>query len=294
MLATAQTRVVAELLTAAHPSVRIEIVPINTRPDRHPTTPLSQLGTKGLFTAELEQALDTGAIDLAVHSAKDVPTAIAPQTCIACVPPRLDPRDVLISDVASDLLELPDGAAVGTSSPRRRSQLLALRPDLQVLPIRGNIETRIEKVRAGQYQATLLAAAGLQRAGLSHYAVQTIPTDLILPAPGQAALAVQILRDRADLLELLAPLTDDASAAELAAERMVAAGLHATCNTPLAVLARADGHEMEVTAALLSPDGVRCCRADASASSDQLEELVKTVLSKLNQQGASELLAETL
>jgi len=291
MLALAQTRTVIDLLATAHPHLRIHTIPIATQADRHPSAPLPQLAAKSLFTAELAQALDQRRIDLAVHSAKDLPTDMAPSLCIACVPPRLDPADVLVSDIAADLLDLPHAATVGTSSPRRAAQLLALRDDLQIIPIRGNIETRIEKVHAGQYHATLLAAAGLARAGLMHHACQIIPTDLILPAPGQAALAVQVRRDRHDLIDLLAAINDETSAMELAAERLIAARLGASCHTPLGALARADGPQLSLTATLLSPDGAHRCRARHAGSADQLDELVERLLGELYRQGAGRILA---
>lgn len=293
MLALAQTRTVIDLLAAAHPHLRIDTVPIATRADRHPTTPLPQLPAKALFTAELAQALDQGRIDLAVHSAKDLPTDMAASLCIACVPPRLDPADALVSDIAADLLDLPRAATVGTSSLRRAAQLLALRPDLQIVAIRGNIETRIEKVHAGQYHATLLAAAGLARAGLIQHACQIIPTDLILPAPGQAALAVQVRRDRHDLIDLLAAINDEPSAIELAAERLIAARLGASCHTPLGALARADKHYLTLTATLLKPDGTHFCRAREAGPVDQLDELVERLLTELHRQGAGRILASS-
>lgn len=290
-LAMAQTQMIAELLRSLHPDVQVELQEIITEGDRRQKAPHAPSDTKAAFTAELSQALVDGRIDLAVHSAKDLPVEQPPELCIGCVPPRLAPNDALISDVAADVQALPANAVVGTSSLRRAAQLLSLRPDLRIVPLRGNIDTRIEKVRAGECQATLLAAAGLQRAGLAEQAVQTIPTELILPAPGQAALAVECRRDRDDLLEMLRPIQHEPSALELAVERMLVARLGVGCRAPLGALARCDAGYVTLTVALFTPDGVRCCRASDQAPIDRIEPVVDHVVAQLHRQGAAEVLA---
>ena len=287
----AQTQAVAELLRAARPDGQVELREIVTEGDRRQETLPAPSDSKSAFTAELSQALVDDRIDLAVHSAKDLPVDQPPELCIGCVPPRPAPNDALISDVAGELLALPTNAVVGTSSLRRAAQLLSLRPDLRIVPLRGNIDTRIKKVRAGECQATLLAVAGLQRAGLAEQAAQIIPIDLFLPAPGQAALAVECRRDRDDLLELLRPMQHEPSALELAVERLLVVRLGVGCRAPLGALARAGAADVTLTAALFSPDGSRCCRASHRAPIDQVEYLVEQVVTQLHRQGAGELLA---
>jgi len=287
----AQTQAVAELLRRVRPDVQVELREIVTEGDRRQETLPAPSDSKSAFTAELSQALVDDRIDLAVHSAKDLPVDQLPELCIGCVPPRLAPNDALISDVAGELPALPTNAVVGTSSLRRSAQLLSLRPDLRIVPLRGNIDTRIKKVRAGECQATLLAVAGLQRAGLAEQAAQIIPIDLILPAPGQAALAVECRRDRDDLLELLRPIQHEPSALELAAERLLVVRLGVGCRAPLGALARAGAADVTLTAAMFSPDGSRCCRASHRAPIDQVEYLVEQVVTQLHCQGAAELLA---
>ena len=290
-LAIAQTQIIAELLRQVRPEVQVELQEITTEGDRRQAAPPTPSDSKAAFTAELSQALVDDRIDLAVHSAKDLPVEQPPELCVGCVPPRLVPNDALISDTTADVQTLPNNALVGTSSLRRAAQLLSLRPDLQIVPLRGNIDTRIGKVRAGECQATLLAVAGLQRAGLADQAAQVIPVDLILPAPGQAALAVECRRDRDDLLEMLRPIQHEPSALELAAERLLVVRLGVGCRAPLGALARSDAAHLTLTAALFTPDGARCCRANHQAPIDQVEHLVEHVVAQLHRQGAAEVLA---
>ncbi len=234
-LARWQSEYVLKLLQAAWPDLRAEIQVITTHGDRVIDKPLPLVGGKGLFTAELESALRSGAIDLAVHSLKDLPTDTPDGLSIGAIPARANPADVLLSRDGHKLETLPDGAAVGTSSRRRAAQLLHWRPDLRLTDIRGNVDTRIRKALDpnGVYDAIVLAYAGLERLGRLDVAAQVLSFDLMLPAPGQGALAVQC-RDEAASCDLLAPLHHTETAVAVTAERAFLAGLGGGCAVPVA------------------------------------------------------------
>jgi hydroxymethylbilane synthase len=247
-LARAQTDAVIGLLTAAWPELQCETKVISTAGDRTQASgePLPEIGGKGLFTAELERALRDREIDLAVHSLKDLPTADAPGVVIGAVTARQDVRDCVVAreslqqSVASggeQLASLSPGAVVGTSSLRRMAQLRALRPDLDVRSIRGNVDTRIAKVRDGQYDAAVLAAAGVRRLGLEGAVTQWLEADTMLPAPGQGAIAVQCRAHDREIVALVAPLDDPDARAETVAERAFLRTLGAGCAAPVAALA---------------------------------------------------------
>ncbi len=245
-MALAQARLVADALLAAHgwAEDRIELVPITTSGDRIQDRPLAELGGKALWTKELDRALAEGRTDLSVHSMKDVETIRPASLAIAAMLERADPRDRLIG--ADSLEDLPEGARVGSSSPRRAAQLLARRPDLAIVAIRGNVQTRLAKIARGEMNATLLAAAGLDRLGLDLGA----PLDL-LPAPAQGAIGVEILAGRDDLGALLAPIDHQATRRAVAMERAFLAALGGDCHSAVAALAE-DGR---LSAEILSPDG---------------------------------------
>jgi hydroxymethylbilane synthase len=242
-LALAQAHMVADALKASH-GLDTEIVPITTSGDMIQDRPLAEVGGKALWTKELDRALVEGRTDLSVHSMKDVETVRPERLVIAAMPARADPRDRLIG--ADSLDALPEGARVGTSSPRRTAQLLARRPDLHCAIIRGNVQTRLAKIEAGEYDATLLAAAGLDRLGL---ALGT-PLDL-LPAPAQGAIGVELLAERGDLRALLAAIDDRATHDAVDAERAFLAALGGDCHSAVAALADENG----VKAEILSADG---------------------------------------
>ncbi len=239
MLAIAQARIIADALYAACPRIHTEIVPFTTSGDRR-KGPLAPVGGKGLFTAELENALRNGDIDIAVHSAKDMPAEMSPEFVIAAVPQREDPCDVLVSRSGS-IEKLPADAAVGTSSPRRRAQLLAIRGDLKVVPIRGNVDTRLARVlepARRQVDATVLALAGIRRAGLETQCIEFIhrlDVEQFTPAAGQGALAVQTLADNSELAEMLAVFNDAASREALEAEREIIRRCGADCHSCIGV-----------------------------------------------------------
>jgi hydroxymethylbilane synthase len=274
-LALAQTRRVCDLLEAPRHGVACEVRPIVTRGDRTQASgqPLPAIGGKGLFTAELEQALRNGEIDLAVHSLKDLPTEEVEGVAIGAVCLREDVRDCLVSRGGHVLAELPSGAVVGTSSLRRAAQLLALRPDLEVRSIRGNVETRIRKVREGEFDAALLAAAGLTRLGLLDEAAEVLPADVFLPAPGQGALAVQCRADDASTLGLLAAIDNDVARATTTAERAFLRDLAAGCTAPVAAHAElVEGGTTRLHGLVASPDGREVVRVSAEGEPGEVGE----------------------
>ena len=238
-LARAQTELVAALLAAARPEAALATQVLSTAGDRTQESgePLPEIGGKGLFTAELERALLEGEIDVAVHSLKDLPTEEAAGVVVGAVTSREDVRDCLVARSAGSLSDLAEGALVGTSSLRRSAQLAALRPDLEIRSIRGNVDTRIRKVEAGEYDAALLAAAGILRLGLEAAVSEWLSPETMLPAPGQGALAIQCRADDVAMRDLLADLDDSATRAETTAERAFLEALGGGCAAPVAALA---------------------------------------------------------
>ncbi|HTV88056.1 MAG TPA: hydroxymethylbilane synthase [Stellaceae bacterium] len=254
-MAMFQSGLVRDRLAAAHPRLPIELVPIRTTGDRVQTRLLAEIGGKGLFTKEIEEALLRREIDLAVHSLKDMETALPAGLAIGCVLARDDPRDALVSRCGVGLAELPPGARIATASLRRRAQLLRRRGDLDVVAIRGNVNTRLDKLASGEADALVLALSGLQRLGKAALANEILPVEVMLPAVGQGALAVECRSVDADLRALLAALHDAATAACVAAERAMLAALDGSCRTPIAGLATIDGDRLILDGLLLSPDG---------------------------------------
>ncbi len=254
-LAMWQAEHVKALLQARGHTVRL--LGMTTQGDQILDRTLSKVGGKGLFVKELELALEEGRADIAVHSLKDVPMDLPAGFALACVLEREDPRDALVSPRYASIGELPRGAVVGTSSLRRVVLLRALRPDLRIEPLRGNLDTRLRKLDEGQYDAIVLAAAGLKRLGLEGRIRQVFEPDAMLPAAGQGALGIEVRADRADLIELLAPLASRADALATAAERAVSRAMGGSCSMPLAAHARwqPDG-SLRVEAAWGDPEGV--------------------------------------
>jgi hydroxymethylbilane synthase len=267
-LALAQASEVRRQLAAAHGCApdAIALNVIRTTGDLIRDRPLTEAGGKGLFTKEIEEALLARQIDIAVHSAKDMPTELPRGLVIAAVPPREDVRDVFISAQAATLSELKRGARVGTASLRRQALVLRSRRDLAVVNLRGNVETRLGKVEAGEVDATLLALAGLKRLGLAHKATAVLAIDEFLPAVGQGILAVEARADDARVLELLAPLNDAAAAAALAAERAFLAELDGSCRTPIAGHAAVTLEGLEFRGLVAKPDGSACLETTGAGS----------------------------
>jgi len=252
-LAVTQTRWVCDRLKEAIGDVTITEHTIQTDGDRF-TKPLSESPTPGLFVSALRASLLNKEVDVIVHSMKDVPSYPEPGITLACVPDREDVRDALISRNGDRLETLPPGSLVGTSSPRRQVSVLASRPDLRVESIRGNVETRIRKVMDGDYDATLLAVAGLKRAGLTHHITEILPTDTFLPAPRQGALAVECRSEDREVLAMLAVLDDDRLRLATEAERAVVEGVGAGCSTAIGALATWRGSTLHVVAELGDPE----------------------------------------
>ena len=251
-LALAQARLVADRLEAAAPGLAVELVTIATAGDRDQTTPLAAGERPGWFTTAIQEALQRGEVDIAVHSLKDLPTRRPQGLVIAAVPLREDPRDALVSRTGAPLRSLPPGAVVGTGSPRREAQLRELRPDLDIRPIRGNVETRIRKVREGEYDAAVVALAGLRRLGLEAEAAEIFGFEELLPAPGQGALAVECRAGDARARGLLARIDDPAVRLAVTAERSFLAAIEGGCSFPAAAYAEHFGTTLKLHALVAS------------------------------------------
>jgi hydroxymethylbilane synthase len=253
-LARIQTNEVLDRVRAARPGVRIAVQIVRTGGDRDRVTPLSVIGGKGVFVKELERALLDQQIDLAVHSLKDLPPQIEQGLLLAAVTPRADPRDALVSHDRLPLAALPPGARVGTGSARRRAQVLALRPDIEVVEVRGNVDTRIDKALTGEMDAVVLAAAGLERLGRLDEAAEIFPVDVMIPAPGQGALALEVRRDDPEAVVSARAINDPASHLCGLGERAFLARLGAGCTLPAGAYARVDGDRLRMWGMLATPD----------------------------------------
>lgn len=293
-LALWQTEHVAGRLQAVTPGLEIEIRTIKTQGDVVRDRPLSQIEGKGFFVKELESALLSGQADLAVHSLKDMPTELPEGLALGAVLERTDPYDALIvREGAGDLSSLPAGARVGTSSLRRRAQLLAARPDLEVADLRGNVDTRLRKLRSGEYDAVVLAAVGLARLGFGEQIGQRLPFDLMLPAPGQGALAVECRADDRAVLELLRSLHHRPTWAAVAAERAFLSGLGGGCSVPVAAYAEEPEEAvLRLHGLVASLDGRRVVRVVGEGSPEEPERLGNESARKALAQGAGAILEE--
>lgn len=293
LLAQTQSNIVREMLLAAWDNLRVEIVLMDTQGDLNRHDPLPAIGGKGLFTAELEAALREHRIDLAVHSLKDLPVEDSPGLAVVAVPERADAQDLLISHRAARLEDLPAGAVVGTSSLRRAAQILALCPDLQIKDIRGNVDTRLRKLNDPTYgyDAILLARAGLERLGHADLDyVHPIPSNVMLPAPGQGALAVQARVDDSVINPYLQALEHLPTRAAVTAERTFLASLGGGCALPVGALATVTGHELVLQGVVVSPNGQRVIRVSGSASIESAQALGRQLAAEALAQGAPELL----
>jgi hydroxymethylbilane synthase len=289
-LARWQTDWVIDRLKIAWPELNCTIKLFHTSGDKILDKPLPEIGGKGLFTEELENALQSGEIDLAVHSLKDLPIDEVPGLRLGAIGERADARDVLISRAKQTLASLPHGARVGTSSLRRSAQLLAARPDLQLLPLRGNVDTRLRKAVNGDYDAIVLAAAGVLRLGSSEYITEYLSFDVMLPAPGQGALAIQCRAADQATRDLLRPIEHAATRSAVSAERAFLAGLGGGCSAPVAALASfpSPTSNLQLTGLVATSDGRRVIRV-AREGADPIElgtHLAQAALA----QGAAELI----
>lgn len=268
----------------------VELLPLVTQGDRILDAPLARIGGKGLFVKEIEEALLEGRADLAVHSLKDVPTVLPPGLVLGAILEREDPRDALCAPRHQRLDALPQGARVGTSSLRRRAQLLARRPDLEVVEIRGNVGTRLSKLE-GEVDAVILARAGLVRLGLEERITETIPAEVMLPAVGQGALAVEIREDDETTKRLLERLEHPETRDAVRAERALLARLEGGCQIPLAAHAVVEGARLRLEARVAQPDGSRLLVAEAEGEREQAEAIGVRAAEELLAQGADEILA---
>jgi hydroxymethylbilane synthase len=289
-LALAQSGMMARALEAANPGLAVELVPMTTTGDVL-TGDLALVGGKGLFTQELENGLLDGSLDLAVHSLKDLPVSLPAGLVVAAYPERADPRDVLVSELAEDLDGLPEGSVVLTGALRRRAQILMRRPDLRVEPLRGNVDTRIRKWREQGAGGVILAGAGLARLGLEGLPAHPIPTDVLIPAPGQGILALEV-REGGPAEAPCHNLNHADSAHAAVAERRVVAAFGGDCTLPLAAWARPEndaGTTLRLTALLATPDGRHFARGEATG--DDPDQLAGICVEAMRRNGADEVLA---
>ena len=284
-LALWQARWIKGRLEELGETCRIEI--IRTTGDKITDVPLAKVGTKGLFTKEIEEALLAGAIDLAVHSMKDLPTLVPDGLTVAAIPEREDARDALLGRVLADL---PPGCKVGTSSLRRAAQLRALRPDLEVEPVRGNLDTRLRKLDEGRYTAIVLAAAGLKRMGWDDRIAEILSISYMCPAVGQGALAIETRADGGPAHEICGKLDHGATRVAVTAERALLAALGGGCQVPIGAYATVEGGELNLTAVVATPDGARLIRRNAAGPEGSAEELGSQLGAELLDAGADEIL----
>jgi len=289
-LALAQSNWVKSQLEQHYLETEVELRIIKTSGDRFVDTPIQNLGNKGAFTKEIEDALLGGEIDLAVHSMKDLPTELPRGLAIAAMPKREDPRDVLVTREGNGLDDLPPGAALGTGSLRRKAQLLHHRADLAVVPIRGNVDTRLRKLDEGLFDGLVMAAAGLRRIGRADRISQFLGDEICVSAVAQGALGLESRQDDT-LRERLAFLHDPATSAEIAAERAMLDRLGGGCHVPIGARATMTGRALKIIGVVASVDGKQLCRGEATGAADQATELGDRLATELLSQGADKLLA---
>ncbi len=290
-LALWQAEHVAELLSALPDVNSVELVPLSTRGDEILDKSLQKIGGKGLFIKELEVAMQAGIADIAVHSMKDVPADMPEGFCIAAVLERANHADALVSGERNNLASLPQGARVGSSSLRRQAQLKLMRPDLLIEPLRGNVNTRLAKFENGEFDAIILAAAGLERLGLQHHISQQFTPDEMLPAAAQGVVGIECLQSNDKLRAVLSKLNHLPTAKTTAAERVIAKVLQASCQSPVATHAVINDTSMTVTALVAMPDGSESIRDVVVGAADDAEKLGEELASRLLASGAGELLA---
>ena len=290
-LARAQAELVKAALLAAHPDLPCELVPFTTEGDRDLETPLPDIGGKGVFTADLERAIRSGALAGAVHSLKDLPTGETEGLVVAAVLERADPADVLVSRTRRGLADLPGSPGIGTSSLRRAAQVRALRPDARILPLRGNVQTRVSRAMeaSGPYDAVVLAAAGLARLGVDGVSSERLSLETFLPAPGQGAVAIQCAATE-PLLPQLRSLNHAATWAAVAAERAVLAALGAGCSAPVGAYGRIVAGTLELDGMVAATDGTRIVRVRRGGPMNEPEALGRALADEARRAGAAELL----
>ena len=289
-LALWQTNFIASELKNKYPDLKIEIINIKTTGDKILDSPLSKIGGKGLFTKELELQMLQGKIDLAVHSLKDVPAQLQPEFTITAITKRADPFDAFISNKYQSFEELPQGAVIGTSSLRRRAQLLAIRPDLQIENLRGNVDTRLRKLDEGTFDAIILAAAGLKRLGYESRITEILQPSIMLPAVGQGALAIETLTDNVETREILTFLDDPATRAATTAERAFLRVVEGGCQVPVGVHATIEDNKIITEAIIASTDGQKFVRDKIIGKINNAERLGESLAKHLLEIGGQSIL----
>jgi hydroxymethylbilane synthase len=290
-LALWQAEHVASALRAAHPGLEVEIIGMSTQGDKILDTPLAKIGGKGLFVKELEQGLLEGRADVAVHSMKDVPVDLPAGLHIAAIMAREDPRDALVSDRVEAIADLPEGARVGTSSLRRQCQIAARRPDLEILPLRGNVNTRLRKLDEGEFDAIVLASAGLKRLGFQARIRALLSIDESLPAIGQGAIGIECRRDDVETHARLAPLHHPDTATRVEAERALNRRLHGGCQVPIAGHATLHNGYLTLRGLVGEPDGTRLLRDEVRGAMAGASALGEALAGRLLARGADAILA---
>lgn len=291
-LALWQAHYVQQRLMAAHPGLRVELVPMVTKGDVILDTPLAKVGGKGLFVKELELAMLEDRADLAVHSMKDVPVAFPLGLGLVTICEREDPRDAFVSNHFDSLDALPQGAVVGTSSLRRQSQISERRPDLVIRSLRGNVGTRLSKLDAGEYDAIILAAAGLKRLGLESRIRQPLPAEISLPAVGQGAVGIECRLDDSELISLLQALNHDDTAVCVKAERAMNTRLEGGCQVPIGSFALLEGDQLWLRGLVGAPDGSVMVRGERRGSRAEAEAMGVSLADELLGNGARDILRE--
>jgi hydroxymethylbilane synthase len=292
-LALWQAGEAARLIAAGHPGVTVDVRVIRTTGDRISDTPLTQIGSAGLFTREIEDALLKGMIDVAVHSLKDLPTRLPGGLALAAVLERADPRDALVAAPGTRLRDLPPGSRIGTSSMRRRAQVLAYRPELTMLDVRGNVPTRVARLDRGEYDALVLARAGLQRLGLDARVAEVIEPEIVVPAPGQGALAIQARSGDVRVAELLTGIDHRPSRLATSAERALLARLEGGCQAPVGALGTWANDVLNLTGVVAAVRGERAVRGSSRAAvrtEAEANEAGARLAEHLLQQGAADIL----
>jgi hydroxymethylbilane synthase len=289
-LALWQAEHVKGLLAAAHPGRTVELVPMSTQGDRVQDRALAEVGGKGLFVKELEVAMQEGRADIAVHSMKDVPSELPPGFCIAAALPRANPRDAFISRRFRKFADLPPGARVGTSSPRRQAQLRHARRDLQLELLRGNVDTRLRRLDEGNLDAILLACAGLERLGIAHHVAEELDLDLSLPAVGQGVIGIECREDDSDVRGALSVLHHEETFTRLIAERAFAAALSGSCHSPIAAHATFEHGSLVVRGFVGAPDGSETYRDRVGGLAGAAEQLGRELAARMQAAGAEALL----
>lgn len=289
-LALTQTEIVKKIILAKNPQIKVEILPISTEGDRVLDQSLVKIGGKGLFVKELEYCLLNRTADFAVHSVKDMPAQLPEGLSLGAIIARSDARDVFVSNKYATLADMPRGACIGTSSLRRQAQVLSRRPDLQIKMLRGNVVTRVNKLLAGEYEAIILAAAGLERLNMQQWLEQPFAINDMLPAVGQGALGIEYLTANTKVVDILQQLHDLETAHCVAAERAMNAVLGGSCQAPIGGYAEISSGKLKLDGLVASPDGKKILKASVSGDPVEHQSIGKAVADLLLQQGAKEVI----